>query len=80
MTTCPAEILEYSDIAIFNKDKMLSLEKEPVIISVIGEVMLDSDERKLLCLPLKFAVRRRLDTTDMTTDLQMSLAKVRYQL
>ena len=80
MASCPSEIEEFSEVSIFSKEKMMLLKKETVNVTVIGDVKLDSDERQLLCLPPKFAVRRRLKSIDMKTDLEMGLAKVRLQI
>ena len=48
-------------------------------MSRIGKVELDSDEIAVLKLPPKFAIRRRLTETEMQTEIQMGMAKVRYQ-
>ena len=66
LMTCPAEIQEYADIMVFDKEKMLSLKKEPVEVAIIGDVELDRDERQLLCLPPKFAIRRLREEGFMT--------------
>ena len=65
MSICPEELSDYCGISIFKKEKMLALVKEKVEVSVIGEVKLDQDEKDLLCLPPKFAIRRRLKSIDM---------------
>ena len=77
---CPKEIYEYKDIIVFNKLEMEKLSKEKVEISKIGEVDLDEDERALLKLPPKFAMRKNLSTVNMRADLEMGAAKVRYQV
>ena len=58
---------------------MNKLKKEKVEVTKIGNVSLDKDEIALLSLPPKFAVRKRLDSLTMQTDVEMSMAKVRYQ-
>ena len=80
MEKCPEEIETYKELSIFSKKKMENLEKDEVEITVIGEVALDEDEKSILKLPPKFAVRRRLRSVDMECDTEMGLAKTRYQI
>ena len=80
MDECPKKIYQYKDITVFNKLEMENLKKETVEISKIGEVDLDEDERALLKLPPKFAMRKNLSTVNMRADLEMGAAKVRYQV
>ena len=58
---------------------MEKLEKEKVEITKIGKVVLDREETALLSLPPKFAIRKRLDSISMQTDVEIGMAKVRYQ-
>ena len=55
-------------------------QKDILKVKKIGELELDSDEEALLKLPPKFAVRRRLCSIEMKTDLEMGVLKVRYQI
>ena len=55
------------------------MRKEEIKIETIGNVKLDREEKELLKLPPKFAVRKRLDSTAMEIDGEMCWAKVRYQ-
>ena len=80
LENCPEEIQKYASLSIFSKEKYEKLKKEKIEISAIGEVDLDDDEKSLLKLPPKFAVRRRLDSLDMECDLEMGHAKTRYQI
>ena len=80
LQTCPEEISVYKNIKVFNKEKIESMSKESVIVESIGSVKLDPDEKALLSLPPKFAVRRKLEAIDMKTDLELSMAKVRMQI
>ena len=67
------------NLIIFNKEEFSKLKKEVTKISRIGNVKLDSDEVALLKLPPKFAIRRNLNEIEMQTEIQMGMAKVRYQ-
>ena len=79
LEVCPSEIKKYERIKIFNKREFNKLKKEDVKVEVIGKVVLDKDERELLKLPPKFAIRKRLNSTAMEVDTEMSMAKIRYQ-
>ena len=79
LQTCPAEISTYKNIKVFNKIEMEAMKKEKVEIESIGDVELDPDEKALLSLPPKFAVRRKLSKLDQKTDLELCMAKVRMQ-
>ena len=59
---------------------MERISKEVVEVTRIGEVDLDEDERALLMLPPKFALRRKLNEVDMRTDIEIGAAKLRYQI
>ena len=76
---CPQEIIDYKDIIVFNKSEFDKMKKENVEISRIGNVELDRDEIAILKLPPKFAIRRKVKETEMQTELQMGMAKVRFQ-
>ena len=76
---CPPEIKEFANLRIFSKKRFDELKKENVDVSRIGDVKLDSDEISILKLPPKFAIRKKLTETDMQTEVQMGMAKVRYQ-
>ena len=77
---CPAEIKDYEEIYVFNKEKIDKMKKEKVEIVTIDGVELDEEEKALLSLPPKFALRRRLCSISMQTDIEMAMAKVRYQV
>ena len=79
LETCLREIIEFEKLKIFNKSEMEKMKKEEVTVNVIGKVELDSDEKALLKLPPKFAIRNKLDDLDMRTDMEMVAAKIRYQ-
>ena len=79
LETCPAEVIEYKNAIVFNKEIMNKMKKEEVKVETVGEVELDGDEIALLKLPPKFAIRKQLDSLDMMTDLEMGVAKIRYQ-
>ena len=55
------------------------MSKEEVKVETIGKVKLDKDEKELLKLPPKFAVRKKLNSVAMEVDSEMCMAKVRYQ-
>ena len=77
---CPIEIEKYKNARIFNKKEWEKMKKEEVKVTVIGKVKLDKDEEALLSLPPKFAIRRRLDSLTMQTEIEMGMAKTRYQV
>ena len=80
LEVCPEEMKEYEGIKVFSKKKMEDLTKEKVEVKTIDGIELDEEERALLSLPPKFALRRRLCSISMQTDIEMAMAKVRYQV
>ena len=76
---CPHEISAYKELTIFDKKKFDKLIKEKAEVSRIGNVELDDDEIAILKLPPKFAIRGKLKRTEMQTEMQMGMAKIRYQ-
>ena len=77
---CPQEIEEFKELIIFDKEKFDRLVKEDVKVIRIGEVELDDDEVSVMKLPPKFAVRKKLNRAEMQTEMQMGMAKTRYQI
>ena len=77
---CPEEIAQFRNLSIFDRRKMELKTKENIDVETIGEVRLDEDERELLKLPPKSAVRKRLKSLDMEVDKELCMAKIRYQL
>jgi len=80
LESCPQEMLEFSGLSIFSKEKIEAMRKEKVKVEAIGEVDLDKDEIALLSLPPKFAVRRNINEIDIQTDNELCMAKTRYQI
>ena len=64
---CPDEIKEFSELKVFNKVEIENMRKQEIEISCIGKVELDSDEKAILRLPPKFAIRRNLEELNMKT-------------
>lgn len=62
---CPQEIKEFENLSIFKKVRIEAMVKQKVEVSSIGEVELDD----VLSLPPKFAVRKRLNSVEMTSDV-----------
>ena len=77
---CPTEIEEFREIIALSKKKTEEIEKDTPEVNTIGKVELDSDEMAVLRLPPKFAIRRRLDSLTMQTEIEMGMAKTRYQV
>jgi len=77
---CPIELNEYREIIALSKKKTEELEKVLPEVNTIGKVELDNDEKAVLRLPPKFAIRRRLDSLSMQTEIEMGMAKTRYQV
>ena len=68
---CPEELDEYRDIKVLKRELIEKIEKEFPLAKTIGKVELDEDEKAILRLPSKFAVRRRLYRLTMQTEIEM---------
>ena len=77
---CPEEMIMFKDIKVFKKREIDKMKEEFVEVSIIGNVELDTDEKAILKLPPKFAIRRKLDIVNFKTEQEMGMAKVRYQV
>ena len=76
----PDELLEFSNISLYNKEKRESLNKVIPECVVIGDVSLDEDERSVLRLNPKFAVLTRLDDETIERDIEVAKTKFRYEI
>ena len=74
-------ILEfYKACVVFDKEKMDMIIKENIDDQTIGKVILDEDERNILKLNPKFAIMKYLDEEQMERDVELGLAKLRYEI
>ena len=76
----PKEIIEYLDVCVFNDDKFKKLEPKVDPEVVIGDVILDEDERSILTLNPKFAVLRKLELETAEREIEVGLAKLRLEV
>ena len=68
------------DQRLFSKEKYEEIEIEECVIKVVGEIDLDDDEMKVLCMHPKFAIVECIDETENKFEQEMGYAKVRYEL
>ena len=80
LVNVPIGLEDFSGCKIFNKREMEEMEPEKVDIKVIGKVKLDEDELSILSLNPKFAILRKLETIEIEQDIEISLAKMRYEI
>ena len=76
----PEELRQFADCKVFDKGKMRQMTEAEVRCLVIGGISIDDDESSILKLSPKFAVMSRLDDEEMETDIEVSLAKTRYEI
>ena len=76
----PPEIDRYAECTVFNRNKYENLEVKGNIAEVIGNVILDEEEKSILCMNPKFAVLQRLCSEQMEKDIEIGFTKIRYEL
>ena len=76
----PEEIREFEGCREFNEVKMKELIKVQIDKLTIGDVKLDSDEKAALSLHLNFVIRKCIDEEERERDIELGLAKVRYEV
>ena len=76
----PEELRQFADCKVFDKGKMRQMTEAEVRCLVIGGISIDDDESSILKLSPKFAVMSRLDDEEMETDIEVSIAKTRYEI
>ena len=80
LSIVPSGLERYKDCDIFDKEKMRSVKPQQIVHKLIGKVEISDDERKVLDLNPKFAVMRKLEQIDMEQDVELGLAKIRYEI
>ena len=76
----PRGLEGYKNAKVFDKGKFDDLEIQSYEITVIGDVELSEEEKKVLRLHPKFALLQDLDMEDMELDIELGCAKLRYQI
>ena len=76
----PTGLEEYSDCKVFHREEMEKMIPSEIEIKTIGKVKLDESELEVLKLNPKFAIMKKLITTEMEHDTEMCLAKLRYEV
>jgi hypothetical protein len=80
MDKIPDELKEFGSVCVFDRGKFENLEIEKYDVKVIGDILLDDDEKRVLTMHPKFAVMSCLEETEMKFEMEMSYAKYRYEL
>ena len=76
----PSGLEKYSSCNIFNKEKMSTIKPQEIKHKLIGEVQISEEERSVLNLNPKFAVMKKLENINMEQDIELGLAKLRYEV
>ena len=76
----PKEMQFYENCRIFTEEKREISEKGEQDAISIGKIDLDEDERAILRLNPKFAVTRYLEEEEQERDIELGLAKLRYEI
>ena len=76
----PKGLEQYKNAKIFSRLKYQIYEKDDPAVCVIGDMVISDEERQVLSLPPKFGLMARLIDTDFENDIEIGLAKLRYQL
>ena len=76
----PKGLEKYKNAKIFSRLKYKKYEKEDPAVCIVGDMSISDEERQALSLPPKFGLMARLLPTDFENDIEIGLAKLRYQL
>ena len=80
LVAIPVGLEGYKDCHVFNREIMEKMMPAPIENKLIGKVKIDSDEKSILELNPKFACLKKLVNEDMEQDIEMSAAKIRYEV
>ena len=80
LVTVPSGLELYSKCDVFNREKMIKMKPKAIAHKIIGKVEISDDERKVLDLNPKFAVMKKLERIDMEQDIELGMAKIRYEI
>ena len=76
----PSGLEKYSKCKIFNREEMEKMKPEEINHELIGKINIDEEERSILDLNPKFAVMRKLKRQEIEQDIELGLAKIRYEV
>ena len=80
MEKTPEGLENYRNAKIFSRLKYDKLERQDPTICVVGDLEISEEERQALSLPPKYGIMAKLLEIDFENDLEIGLAKLRYQL
>ena len=80
MACAPQNIGEYIKAKVYDKEEVDGIQEEEITLSMVGKVELKDNEKAVLKLHPKFAVREDIDEEDMDFQGELGYAKLRYQL
>ena len=80
MEKTPEGLENYGNAKIFSRLKYEKLERQDPTICVVGDLEISEEERQALSLPPKYGIMAKLLEIDFENDLEIGLAKLRYQL
>ena len=77
MASAPANVGEYGLADVYNKTKFDEIEEEEISVSIVGNVTLSEDERAILKLHPKFAIREDVEDEEIDFQGELGWAKLR---
>ena len=80
MAVAPADICEFANAKVYNSIDFDNIEVKEISVSLIGKVITKENEREVLKLHPKFAVRDFVDDEEIDFQGELGWAKLRYQL
>ena len=75
----PAGLERYANCKIFSREKMKEMRPQHITHKLIGDIKIDENEKKVLDLNPKFAVMKKLVNIEMEQDIELGMAKLRYE-
>jgi hypothetical protein len=76
----PTDVIDYSSADVFDEEKYNNIKVEEISVTVIGQVELSDEERAVLRLHPKFAIRDEVTVENMEYEGELGNAKLRYEL
>ena len=80
MEKTPDGLEKYKNAKIFSRLRYEKLERQEQSVCVVGDLAISDEEKLALSLPPKYGLMARLMDIDFDTDIEIGLAKLRYQL
>ena len=76
----PEEIIDFSNLSVFKKEKFEEIIKDEITITLVGEVKIDEDEEAAMKLPPNFSVMQKLPKDGLAYEQKAAYVNLRMDL